>query len=373
MKDSEGFFYPEIDEAICVSCGKCYKVCPELNQSYNEQAQTVDAAYAQSNADRQKGSSGGTFGLLASYVISKGGNVYGAAFDDNLRLVHRCATTIEELQPLLRSKYVQSDTTGCYRQIISDVKNGVMTLFSGTPCQCNAIINAVGKNNDNLITVEVVCHGVPSQDLFDRTIKWMEDKNNCRIASFSFRSKYKGALHPQAFSYECDSNGRSRRIDGLHYQNPFYFGFQKYITLRPSCYKCKWARPERTADITLGDFWGIEKYNEGLNAKAGVSEIIINTEKGKHIANELYNSGFVWHETLPIEAAIENNGCLKSPTKLKPERKQLFEALMSESFDVVVNRHLKSKRQWVFDLYYGMPKFLRLIVRKIMDKKIKYE
>jgi len=372
-EDKEGFFYPAVDESMCISCGKCQRICPELHVSFNAIADTVTATYAISENDRQTGSSGGIFGLIAREVILQGGHVYGASFDSNLKLVHSYATTIQELRPLMRSKYVQSDTSGCFKKVIQDVRNGVLTLFSGTPCQCNAVLNAVGSHLNKLITVEVVCHGVPSQNLFDKTISWIEAKHHCKIWSFSFRSKFKKALHPQAFSYICEKDGEMKTVNGLHYQNPFYFGFQKYITLRPSCYKCKWARPERCADITLGDFWGIEKYNPSLDSKAGVSQVIVNTEAGKSIINALKSKNLIFHEDYSIEVAIENNGCLKAPTKLKPERQEFFHDIETESFDDVVKKHLKSKRQWVFDIYYGMPGFLRRIIRKIMDKRMRYE
>lgn len=372
-EDKEGFLYPEVDESVCISCGKCQRTCPELNVSFNPVAKTVTGAYALSENDRQAGSSGGVFGLIAQEVIERGGHVYGAAFDEHLRLTHQSATNLNELQPLMRSKYLQSDTSGCFKRIIADVRNGIPTLFAGTPCQCNAVLNTVRSNYDNLITVEVVCHGVPSQDLFDRTIQWIESKRHCKIKTFSFRSKYKKALHPQAFSYVCEKDGKIKTVNGLHYQNPFYFGFQKYITLRQSCYKCKWARPERCADITLGDFWGIEKYDSGLDAKTGISQVIVNSDKGVELVSSLIEEGLIWHKQFPIAVAIENNGCLKAPTQLKPERHEFFKALESEPFDDVVNKYLKSKRQYIFDIYYGMPVVLRKMVRKIMDKRMRYE
>lgn len=373
-EDSEGFFYPLVDESVCISCGKCTLICPEITPLHNNVvAKTVEAAYATDRNDRQAGSSGGIFGLLATQVLKKGGHVYGAAFDDNLKLAHQCATNIDELQPLMRSKYLQSDTTGCFKRIIADVNNGIQVLFSGTPCQCNAVVNAAGSNCDNLITVEVVCHGVPSQSLFDKTIQWIENRRHCKINSFSFRSKYKKTLHPQAFSYVCHDGYKTKMVNGLHYQNPFYFGFQKYITLRPSCYKCKWARPERCADLTLGDFWGIEKYDTSLDAKTGISQVIVTSDKGAELMSLLIEKSLIWHKEFPIAVAIENNGCLKAPTKLKPERERFFHALESEPFDNVVNKYLKSRRQWIFDVYYGMPGILRRFVRKVLDKRMRYE
>lgn len=371
-KDSEGFIYPVVDESICISCGKCKSICPEINPVFNKKADMVEAAFAKDNYERQSGSSGGIFGLLAGSIIKNGGKVWGAAFDENLRLYHISAVTTEELNRLYKSKYLQSNTQDIYSIIKSDIKNGVITLFSGTPCQCNAVRNYIGES-EFLITIEVVCHGVPSQDLFDKCIEWEEKKNKCKIKNFQFRSKYKNALHPQAFSYLCQVNSRQKIVNGLHYQFPFYFGFQKYITLRPSCYECKWARPERCADITLGDFWGIENYSPGQNAKDGISQVIINTPKGDKLFKELVSKDLIWDETFPIEVALKNNGCLNSPTKLKPERAAFFYALNSQPFEDVANTYLKSKRQWIFDIYYGLPGFIRHLVRKIMDKRMKYE
>ncbi|MBO4942105.1 MAG: Coenzyme F420 hydrogenase/dehydrogenase, beta subunit C-terminal domain [Muribaculaceae bacterium] len=371
-EDNEGFIYPIVDEASCIQCGKCVKICPEFNPSFNKVAEEVTAAYAVAEADRQAGSSGGIFGLVARHIINNGGKVWGAAFDSNLQLKHVCATTVAELKPLMRSKYLQSDTSGCFRQIAGDLKAGILTLFCGTPCQCNALRNYTG-NCDNLFLIDLICHGVPSQDLFDKSIKWLEEREHCHVTKFAFRSKYKGALHPQAFSYECTKNGRTETVNGLHYQFPFYFGFQKYITLRPSCYTCKWASSERCGDITLGDFWGIERIDPTLDPKAGVSEILANTDKGRNLLNAITESGVAWTQRFQYRQLVGNNGCLQEPTKLKPERVELFEDLRTKSFDEVVRSHLVSKRRWIFDMYYAMPGVLRKMIRKVMDKRMKYE
>ena len=371
--DREGFFYPSLDENTCIYCGRCTDICPELKPTFNDAAKDVVAAYATSDAMRNAGSSGGLFCIIASRFIKKGGKVWGAAFDENLKLKHTSATTLDELTPLFRSKYLQSDTSGCYEQIAKDLKEGIKTLFAGTPCQCNALRNLIIRDNENLYLIDLVCHGVPSQDLFDRSIKWVENKSGCRIKNFTFRSKYKGALHPQAFSYECKKNNKVKKVNGLHYQFPFYFGFQKYITLRPSCYSCKWARTERTGDITLADFWGIEKFDPSLDPKTGISEVLVNSAKGKKLMQEIVNDNLIWHKEFPMKDVIGENGCLHGPTKLKPERADLFSDLENLPFDTVVKKHLVSKRQWIFDLYYGMPGILRRFVRKIMDKRMKYE
>ena len=371
-EDKEGFIYPYVNEAQCISCKKCQRVCPELKPSHNTKSDSAIAAFAINQEARSAGSSGGIFGLLAQEIIKKGGKVWGAAFDSDLQLHHKAAPNIEDLTPLYRSKYIQSDTEGIYTQIKKDISEGILTLFSGTPCQCNAIKNFIGKS-ELLITVEVICHGVPPQSLFNKLIAYLEKQNHYKITSFAFRSKSDKALHTHSFTYVYE-NGKGKKIEnGLHYQFPYYFGFQKYITLRPSCYQCKWAKPERTADITLGDFWGIEKYNPSLDAKMGVSMIICNTEAGQSLIEHIKKRDLIFTEKFPIEVAIENNGCLSAPTPLKPEREAFFSALSRESLEEVITNYLQPKRKYIFDIYYSLPKPLRQIVRRLMDKRMKYE
>lgn len=373
-EDLEGFIYPQVNASACISCGKCTSICPELNVNQYQKADKAIAAYAETESARQAGSSGGIFGLLAIETINNGGVVYGAAFDDSLQLHHVRVAYIDSIKRILRSKYLQSNPSEIYKQVIADLKSGLKVLFSGTPCQCNAVRNIAGeKLVENLYTVEVVCHGVPSQSLFDKSIKWLGEQKGGRVTSFTFRSKYPKALHPQAFSYTYIRGTKEKTVNGLHYQFPFYFGFQKYITLRPSCYSCKWAKPERTADITLGDFWGIEKYDSRLDAKSGVSQIIINTPKGQRLFKRVTDKHSIFAEEFPIEIAIENNGCLSAPTVMKPSRVLFFDALDTQPFDNVVKKYLTPRRKWIFDIYYGLPQTLRKIVRKIMDKRMKYE
>lgn len=370
-EDSEGFKYPKVDEATCISCGICVKNCPALSPLKNDSAENSFAVFATDESKREAGSSGGVFGLLAEGVLNKCGRVWGAAFDNQIHLVHTKADNADELKPLLKSKYIQSDLSGVYRQIKQDLREGRYTLFCGTPCQVNALKNFVGNKRDHLILVDFVCHGVPSQSLFDKTIKWYEKKNGKKVEWFQFRYKSADVKHPQSYAIK-HTDGNKIRL-GLHYQFPYYFGFQKYITLRPSCYQCKWACSERAGDITLGDYWGIEKYASELNAKEGVSMILCNTDVGKSLFQQIVNSGKVSIVTLPIQCAINENGCLKNPSKEKAERKLFFQHLQEWDFDKVVQVHLTPKKKWIFDLYYGMPKALRNVVRKLMDKRMKYE
>lgn len=369
--DQERFYHPTVDEALCINCSKCEHICPSITIPKTVAPSNAYAAHCNSSVYRNQGSSGGLFGIIARHIISQGGKVWGARFDENLQLHHYYTETETDLQPLMRSKYLQSDTSGVYKSIMSDLKKGVLTLFTGTPCQCAAIVNMAGKYRENLYVVDIVCHGVPSQDLFNKCMKYIENKNKIRITSFSFRSKQKGAKHPQSYSYTYIKKGKQYLNTGLHYQNPFYFGFQKYITLRPSCYRCKEAKHERVSDITLGDFWDIDKLYPDLDPKSGISMILANTNKGLNLLNEIRNSIYI--KEVPVDFAYKCNHNLNEPTKLKPARAEFFKDLASESFDNVVKNFLVPKRKLIFDLYYAIPSPIRKLIRKAMDNKMKYE
>lgn len=370
-KMQDGFKYPVVDGSICSNCGLCAKKCPILNPVKNLPETTAYAVHAKNITKRNSGSSGGVFGLLAEFVLNEGGKVWGAAFDEKLHLVHTSALHDNDLAPLLKSKYLQSNLEGVYKQIFHDLKTGVYTLFCGTPCQCNALKNFTGANSDKLIVVDFVCHGVPSQDLFDKTIAWYENKYKVKVTSFTFRYKGKGVKHPQ--SYMCMHKGDDKPHVGLHYQFPYYFGFQKYITLRQSCYSCKWASLSRAGDLTLGDFWGIEKYSSVFNSSEGVSLVVTNTQIGCNIFERLLDTGQLICEEVPVDYAVSNNGCLSSPSKLKKEREEFFHEIQTLPFDQIVKKYLTPRKKWIFDLYYAIPSFFRKIVRRIMDKRMKYE
>lgn len=371
-EDIEGFFYPTVDESRCVDCGLCAKKCPALNVCVNEKPDYVYSAFASDKCKKDTGSSGGVFSLLASCLINDGGVVYGAAFDDRLKLEHRRIVEIEDLRPLCKSKYLQSDCSGIYSNVKKDLQNGSLVLFVGTPCQCQALQNYVGDNlREKLLIVDFVCPGVPNQRLFDENIRW-NNRIFGNVRSVEFRYKGSKVQHPQTLKLEYEKNGKEKTVLRMHYQDPFYFGFQKHITLRPSCYQCQWAKPNRCSDITLADFWGIEKANVGLDSKRGVSCLLLNTTIGKGYF-EIIKHKLDGVNALPIDFAVNNNGCLESTT-LKPKNRDAFFAdWINEGYDAVVARYLTSKRKWVFDLYYKIPKPIRKIVRKLMENRMKYE
>lgn len=372
--DGEGFFIPVVNKELCISCGRCVSVCPVNKAIFSVKKDTCYASFANAPADKEAGSSGGIFGVLAREAINKGFVVYGATFDDQMKLRHKMVCDINGLKPLLKSKYIQSNTEGIYKEIRSKLLHGEKLVFCGTPCQCAALKNSVGEKTENLLIVDFVCHGVPSQDLFDKTIAWYEKSNHCKVEEFQFRYKGKGVKHPQSYRLVAlNEHGKSVERIGLHYQYPYYFAFQTHISLRKSCYECAFAKPERCSDVTLGDFWGIEKYSKDLNANDGMSMIVANTVKGEEWMKKLIDAKLISSFSVPYAFAVENNGCLSEPTAMPKSREQFFSDLNDLNFDEVVKKHMKSKKQYVFDLYYAIPTPIRKLVRKVMEKRMKYE
>lgn len=365
-KDTEGFYYPSIAENKCIDCGKCTKVCPELNITKNDTICSVSlAGYAKDLTHHLQGSSGGYFGLLAEYVINNGGIVYGAAFDENLKVIHISAMTKEQLLPLYKSKYVQSNLQGVYKSIKQNLETGRCVLFCGTPCQCNAVRNFCRNRNENLYLVDFICHGVPSQELFDESIRWIEKENGIKVIKFTFRYKDGDTTNPRSYGMEYIKNGQLIKKQGLYHDIPFYYGFQQYLFLRPSCYNCKWCSINRSSDITLGDYWGISKVDKTFDEHRGVSLLLFNTEKGKKIAQSIGMDDTFYYKEFPSDLAIMNNASLSKCTKLSPTRAQFFDDYQSQGFNFVVDKYLTPRFSFLWKHYYNLPKIIRVLINKI--------
>ena len=364
--DNEGFYYPNIDESNCINCGKCVRVCPELNVSKDTCSSSVAiAGYAIDDQRHRMGSSGGYFGLLAEYVINKGGVVYGAAFDENLQVIHKRVSSKEDLPLLYKSKYIQSNTIGIYKDIRVDLANNKMVLFCGTPCQCNAVRNYIGKIPDNLLLVDFICHGVPSQALFNDNIKWLEKKLKAKITKFTFRYKNEDTTNPRSYGIEYCRKGKYFFKQGLYHDIPFYYGFQQYLFLRPSCYLCKWSSVDRVSDITLGDFWGIHKVDPEFDESKGVSLLLINTHRGEAVAKYINNFGPFRMKEFPIQIAVNNNAALRASTKLASKRNLFFKDYLSFGFDYVVKKYLTPKYSFLWRHYYDLPRSIRKLLNHL--------
>lgn len=372
VTDKEGFYYPSIDDSACIGCGLCRKICPSMHPHLSSNAPSATyVAYTLDREMHRAGSSGGLFGIISTWVIEHGGRVWGAAFDSNLKLHHCSATNRQELASLMKSKYIQSDTAGIYKTIKHDLQCGVTTLFAGTPCQSNGLRNYLGDKYENLIIIDLLCHGVPSQDLFDKSIRWFEHKKNCTVTGFQFRYKerHNRSSHMYKIDYIARGGGEEKSATGFYYDFPAFLYFCKYISLRPSCYECKWSNPHRCGDITIGDFWGIEKIKPYLDAKNGISMLLANTDAGNSVIEKIKDKLYV--ESVPFEFACKNNGCLLSPAALTASRSRLYNDMYVLSFDDLVKKWLSPKKKLLLDTYYNMPSAVKRIIKAMAGNRLK--
>lgn len=363
--DSELFYYPEVNLSKCINCGKCEAVCPIINIPTNNSVnQEMYAAWSKDKEVRYDASSGGIFESLAREFLQNNGVVFGAAFDNRLQLKHMCATNITELKPLCKSKYIQSDMNGCYKNIKFHLENGKEVFFVGTPCQVAALRNFLNKPYRNLTLVDLICHGVPSQELFNKCNYYEEEQRNIKLEKYSFRSKIKKGSTPHYYTKSYTINSINKEESGIYYHSPYYLGFQKRITLRPSCYECLYSNPDRVSDITLGDFHTIDKYVKSIDRMQGVSMVILNTFKGESLFNTIVDDlDFIKFD---LQTAIDNNECLSRPTQMPAKRKTFFEDLRTKEFQYVVKNHLTTNKSYVLDLYYSLPRSIRSIAKKLV-------
>lgn len=278
LPDEEGFLYPSVNQDLCISCDLCEKRCP-VGHEHPENDVTMLGAQHQDEEVRRLSSSGGVFTALARNMIDQGGVVFGAVFDEQLRVEHVGAINEAEFSAMRGSKYVQSDAAEGIRNAVSLLARGMPVLFSGTPCQVDGLLAAVReKDKDNLLTVDFVCHGVPSPGVFASYLKELENKHGKRVVAYTFRDKRLGWKNFSAVATFEDGS----EISGTQTDEPYLYGFLQNLYLRPSCGQCNALRGKRhTSDITIADFWGAQEICPERDNDTGISLIIINTEKGK--------------------------------------------------------------------------------------------
>jgi coenzyme F420-reducing hydrogenase beta subunit len=357
----DGFRYTAIDNALCIGCGRCFAVCPIMNHRKNGTEQRLFASYAKDPEIRNSGSSGGIFHLLAKYFLNEGYAVCGAAFDGKI-LKHRIICSESELLPLLKSKYVQSDTTGIFKEILSHLKSGGKMFFCGTPCQVSALKNYLPDNiQKNLFTADIICHGVPSQETFNLYIRSLEEKHKAKVLGFSFRVKDNRYKHAHGYSYVIETDGKTETVNGLYPQSSYYNAFKKYLFFRESCYDCRYTTPNRVSDVTLGDFWGIEKYDFKADTDAGVSLILTNTMEGETAFFAVSQDTI--YEEFPVEYGIESNHCLSKSTVKPKLRDEIIEKLRIEGYDAVAKEFFSSGAVGIFSPL--IPSKIRKLIRKL--------
>lgn len=281
-QDTNGFMRPVVKPMKCVNCGKCASQCPTISEKRDIIQPKVYAAVNQNQDALMNSSSGGVFYALAEQILRQNGAVYGAAFNKHFDLEHKRITDVSQLKPLMGSKYLQSNAYKVFPMVLQDLSEGRPVLFVGTPCQVAALRKLAGSKCDNLFLVDFVCHGVPSPILIRDHIRYVESYFHSKVVSYIPRSKQTFYGHSELFIF---ANGKT---DWKHpvtqaYKNIFYGG----SSIRLSCSQCAFTNFARPGDLTIADFWGIEKSHPELQSSKGISMILVNTEKGRKLLSEV--------------------------------------------------------------------------------------
>lgn len=328
-EDSAGFLYPHVNDSLCIRCGKCADVCVfAVNGKGAHGAPTVYAAALRDREILKQSSSGGIFTALANAILDKGGVVFGAAWTDDLTVSHVCVTDTATLGKLRGSKYVQSSTGSAFRQVRQLLKAGTCVCYSGTPCQIAGLKAYLGEDYDNLLTVDIVCHGVPSMKMLRDDLSFVSGGNLSEIRDVKFRDKRYGWGTKGSFikggatiKYNADTS-------------PYYFYFLKGEVYRESCYRCRFPSEGRQGDITLGDYWGIRQetiHQMGdTDPDLGVSCVLVNSEKGTEWFAQIKNTLSVApSDRTSVE---KRNKQLTQPSVPLPEHQELLEGYLQKGY-----------------------------------------
>lgn len=392
-EDVEGFLYPKVDEEACIKCGLCEKVCPILNQADKLPAQEVLAVKNPNEKERMNSSSGGVFLPLAREVINKGGVVFGAVYDEHWEVHHVYAEKIEDVYPMMGSKYLQSRIENTYKEAETFLKQGREVMFVGSPCQIAGLRTFLrNKEYPNLLAVDFLCHGVPSPGVWRRylaeTYGGYDTKEKSRlqatagkntvllsslnakspIGDIKFRDKTESGWKKFRFvvrqksALKADKN--SVLSSDIHYDNPFMRGFLSDIYLRPSCYECKCKNGVNHSDLTIGDYWAARVTDQDFDDDKGIGLVLVNTSKGKKYFEGL--NMMVRNSTL--DKAHLCNGGFNEHTHVHHKR-VLFFALISQGktikdavgicLKISLSSRIKNKTKCI----------IKQMVKKVLDGK----
>lgn len=320
-EDEEGFIYPYVKTELCVNCGLCERICP-INTA-REQILPKET-YCAINTNRKvvrESSSGGVFLAIAEQVINKGGIVFGASFNEHWEVSHKWASETASLNGFKGSKYVQSRISNAYREVYDFLRQGKYVLFSGTPCQISALKSFLKIDYDNLLTVEVACHGVPSPKIYRNYLNFVSQNRIDSITSVSFRDKKKSWLQYRVVIKAIKNGKNIEIVDDLRSDNIYLQSFLNNYNLRPSCYNCSFKSGRSHADITLADFWGVWNVLPTLDYSNGASAVLINTIKGKTVFGKID----IQKQPVNYSDVVLYNSCLVKSSSEPSDRKLFWE------------------------------------------------
>ena len=352
-EDALGFKYPLVNDKNCIDCGLCVKVCQFKNhyETFDVKEPQIFAFRNNDILQLERSQSGAAFWTIAQQFIEDGGIVYGCGFDNEHKVIHKRVTTTEELEDLRGSKYVQSDVCETFKEAKEDLKNGKKVLYSGTSCQIANIKSFVGNRlRDNLYTMDLVCHGVPSPFIYRDYLETLKQKNKSPLMRVNFRDKSKGwNMSVPSFRFG----------EKIHYSTDYSRMFYSNIMLRESCYRCPFTNFNRTSDISIADFWGWTKISDKFNDNKGVSLILINSDKGTELIDSV--------KDLCSLIPSDRKSCMQRNLKQSTDRNSLRSSF-EEDYAKFGYKHVSKK-------YLGMGvkdtfiRNLKSVIKKIIGRK----
>jgi coenzyme F420-reducing hydrogenase beta subunit len=334
IADEEGFLYPDVNQELCIECDLCKQVCPFSDKyriSGNYDQPLVYAVKHKDDNVRMNSSSGGMFTAISDYIIDIDGVIYGAAFDENIVVRHQKAWTEEERNKFRGSKYVQSNLIGVFEDTKNELKKGRTVLFTGTPCQNAGLHSYLNKNYENLYLCDIVCHGTPSPLIFKNYIKYCECKHNNSITEYYWRFKGNGWHSHTEKAVYADGKEDSTSLLSQSYKELFY----SHVTLRPACHNCKFCNFSRPSDITIADFWGVEKSMPDFDDNIGTSLVLINSSKGKELFNNIRKD--LYYQKSNTTDCLQPN--LHTPSLASSKRDQFWKDYRDKGFEYVLKKY----------------------------------
>lgn len=365
--DEEGFLYPSVNTTNCIKCQACLRVCPMIHPT--EEKPVTQHGWLIQNRDeavRMDSSSGGAFSAIASSILEKGGVVFGAAYADSFRVVHRYAETLEEIAGFRNSKYIQTDPGNCFREVKNFLDSDRWVCFSGTPCQSEGLVRYLGHPYSKLLIVDVVCHGTASPLIWEKYLECQKIQEQ-QIDNIRFRDKYYG------YKYSTMSfikNGKALYHAGSQ-MDPMLRAFFSDICDRPSCYQCPFKKRYRVSDITLWDCFSVYDFDRDMDDDKGTTRVLCHTEKGAFAVKEISHT--IKYKAVAPDKLIKGSKEMFHSVKQNPKREQFFQdaavmsgkELFAKYYPVTFRIHLKTIVRHIFLMTntYGTVKMLLNKVR----------
>lgn len=358
--DREGFRYPSVDTKKCVQCGACEQVCPIKNQV--EEVPTPQKAYLlqhRNESIRMDSSAGGAFTAIATYVLSKGGVVFGAAYDDEFQVRHTYVEKADELWKFRNSKYVQSNMGDCFRQAKSFLREGRWVCFSGTPCQIEGLSRFLGKPYKKQVLVDVVCHGIPSPLVWNKYLEYQKVKEN-KPDNIRFRDKFYG------YKYSTMSliKGGKNVYHAGPQLDPMLRAFFTDICDRPSCYSCPFKKRYRVSDMTIWDCFSVYDFDKSMDDDKGTTRVLCHTDKAATIMQELENMAKC--KEVDPDKLVSGVKEMCESVPMNPRREQFFEdaerlsgaELFGKYYPITAKTKIKTaaRKTLLVTGYYGVAK-----------------